>query len=114
MKFPDIATGALPMLAQSPLRFLPSGVRSRPDRRWIRRGKAVRRFLPGAPMALEERLVLSAAEFASAQAALEGLAQAMDRDFSRFPVYDDVGSPGNHFHGWAKIGDDFSSVGISG
>jgi hypothetical protein len=39
----------------------------------------------------------------SAQRSIEYLRRVMDEYHTRFPVYDDISSPGNHFHSWAKI-----------
>lgn len=86
-------------------------------------GNLVRHRNPRAPSSrallpavehLERRQLLSAAEQQSAAAGVDDLRRVMDQYHDRFAVYDDVGSPGNHFHGWAKIGDDPGSVAISG
>jgi hypothetical protein len=50
----------------------------------------------------------------SAAAGVAHLAQVMDEFHSRFPVYDDLGSPGNHFHAWAAIPNERALVRISG
>jgi hypothetical protein len=50
----------------------------------------------------------------SAAAAIAHLAQVMDEFHNRFPVYDDLSSPGNHFHAWAAIPDENARVRISG
>ncbi|MBX3278401.1 MAG: hypothetical protein KF868_10405 [Acidobacteria bacterium] len=43
-------------------------------------------------------------------AGIEYLARIQDQYHDRFPVYDDVGSPGNHFHSLAKIPDESALV----
>jgi len=55
--------------------------------------------------ALEDRMLMSALTPAqrSANRAVQFLAREMDRYHKNFGVYEDVGSPGNHFHAWAKI-----------
>ncbi len=50
----------------------------------------------------------------SADSSLKYLAQAMDHCHERFWVYEDVSSPCNHFHAWAKIADILSAVEING
>jgi len=50
----------------------------------------------------------------SAAAGIAHLAQVMDEFHNRFPVYDDLGSPGNHFHAWAAIPNERALVRISG
>ncbi len=54
------------------------------------------------------------AEVASARATAADLARVMDREHGRFGVYEDVSSPGNHFHSWGKVGDALDAVAISG
>jgi hypothetical protein len=50
----------------------------------------------------------------SAAASLEYLRRVMDQYHNRFPVYDDVSSPGNHFFAWAQIPDKNSYTRING
>jgi hypothetical protein len=50
----------------------------------------------------------------SASAGVAYLARVMDQFHNRFPVYDDLGSPGNHFHAFAAIPDETALVRISG
>jgi len=56
----------------------------------------------------------SSASIDSAQRSLEYLRNVMDEFHTRFPVYDDVSSPGNHFHAWAKIPSATAPVEING
>jgi hypothetical protein len=51
---------------------------------------------------------------ASADRSLEYLRRVMDQYHNRFPVYDDVSSPGNHFHEWAKIPGESAPVTMNG
>jgi hypothetical protein len=50
----------------------------------------------------------------SAQRSLNYLRQVMDEYHTRFTVYDDVSSPGNHFPVYTKIADQFGAVEMSG
>jgi hypothetical protein len=50
----------------------------------------------------------------SAAAGIAHLAEVMDEFHNRFPVYDDLSSPGNHFHAWAAIPNERALVRISG
>ncbi len=50
----------------------------------------------------------------SASASLEYLRQVMDEFHNRFPVYDDVSSPGNHFHVFAKVPSGNAPAAING
>lgn len=50
----------------------------------------------------------------SAQRSLSYLRRVMDEYHTRFPVYDDVSSAGNHFHAYAKIPDQFAPVEMNG
>ncbi len=50
----------------------------------------------------------------SAAASLDYLRRVMDQFHDRFPVYDDLGSAGNHFHARAKIPDEHAPVLILG
>jgi hypothetical protein len=50
----------------------------------------------------------------SAQAGLAYLKSVMDEFHTRFPVYDDVSSPGNHFHAYTKIPDENAAVDLNG
>jgi hypothetical protein len=50
----------------------------------------------------------------SAQASIAYLSQVMDEFHDRFPVYDDVSSPGNHFHVYAKLPDGGAPVTMNG
>lgn len=50
----------------------------------------------------------------SADASLAHLSAAMDQFHTRFPVYDDVSSAGNHFHAYAKIPDANAAVTMNG
>ena len=50
----------------------------------------------------------------SAAASLDHLRRVMDQYHDRFPVYDDLGSAGNHFHARAKIPDEHAPVFILG
>ncbi len=50
----------------------------------------------------------------SADASLAYLNAAMDQFHTRFPVYDDVSSAGNHFHAYAKIPDANAAVTMNG
>ncbi len=50
----------------------------------------------------------------SADSSLKYLAEVMDHCHERFWVYQDVSSPCNHFHAWAKIADTLHAVEISG
>jgi hypothetical protein len=50
----------------------------------------------------------------SAAASLDHLRRVMDQFHDRFPVYDDLGSAGNHFHARAKIPDEHAPVLILG
>ena len=65
---------------------------------------------------LEPRLVPSTLALAdqSAEASLEYLRNVMDEYHDRYPVYDDVSSAGNHFHAWAKTGNDLDALNING
>jgi hypothetical protein len=51
---------------------------------------------------------------ASARAAIACLGQGMDEYHTRFPVYEDVSSAGNHFFAWSKIPDANAAVEING
>lgn len=50
----------------------------------------------------------------SAAASLAHLSAAMDQFHTRFPVYDDVSSAGNHFHAYGKIPSDAAAVTMDG
>lgn len=50
----------------------------------------------------------------SAKASITHLARMMDQFHSRFPVYFDVSSAGNHFHAFAKIPDGDAPVTVNG
>src|SRR4051812_32997788 len=50
----------------------------------------------------------------SAQRSLAYLRRVMDEFHTRFPVYDDVSSAGNHFHAYAKVPDQFAPVEMNG
>ncbi len=50
----------------------------------------------------------------SAAASVAFLARRMDEFHTRFPVYDDLSSAGNHFHAWAAIPNPQARVRISG
>lgn len=50
----------------------------------------------------------------SAAASVAFLARQMDEFHTRFPVYDDLSSAGNHFHAWAAIPNQQARVRISG
>lgn len=50
----------------------------------------------------------------SAAAGVAHLAEVMDEFHNRFPVYDDLSSPGNHFHALAAIPNERALVRISG
>jgi hypothetical protein len=50
----------------------------------------------------------------SKEASLEYLRKVMDQYHYRFPVYDDVSSPGNHFFAFAKIPFDISALHVNG
>jgi hypothetical protein len=50
----------------------------------------------------------------SADAGIAHLAEVMDEFHNRFPVYDDLGSSGNHFHAFAAIPNERALVRISG
>ncbi|MGH9423623.1 MAG: hypothetical protein ACRD3J_26855, partial [Thermoanaerobaculia bacterium] len=50
----------------------------------------------------------------SAQRSLNYLRQVMDEYHTRFPVYDDVSSAGNHFQTYTKISDQFGAVEMNG
>ncbi len=50
----------------------------------------------------------------SQEASIEYLKAVMDEFHTRFPVYVDVSSPGNHFHAWTKIPNQFATVTING
>src|SRR5438067_11989256 len=50
----------------------------------------------------------------SAQRSLAYLRRVMDEFHTRFPLYDDVSSAGNHFHAYAKIPDRFAPVEMNG
>jgi hypothetical protein len=50
----------------------------------------------------------------SATASLNHLRAVMDEFHNRFPVYDDVSSPGNHFHAFGKIPGANAPVAING
>lgn len=50
----------------------------------------------------------------SAQRSLSYLRRVMDEYHTRFPIYDDVSSGGNHFHAYAKIPDQFAPVDMNG
>src|SRR2546426_7870800 len=47
-------------------------------------------------------------------ASVQYLARVMDQYHSRFPVYDDVSSAGNHFHALTKFPDENALVTING
>jgi hypothetical protein len=53
-------------------------------------------------------------EAASAAAGVAYLAGVMDQYHDRFPVSEDVSSPGNHFHAFAKIPDENAAVDVNG
>lgn len=72
-------------------------------------GKAVL-FLLAAAVSLHA----AASPSGSVQASLAYLREVMDRDHTRFPVYDDVSSPGNHFHAYARIPDANAPVEMNG
>jgi hypothetical protein len=57
---------------------------------------------------------LGATRVESARASLQYLRRVMDEFHGRFPVYDDVSSPGNHFHAYAKIPDENARVEMNG
>lgn len=50
----------------------------------------------------------------SARSSVAYLAGVMDEFHDRFPVYDDVSSPGNHFHTYGRIPSQFSPVTMNG
>ena len=50
----------------------------------------------------------------SAVPSLTYLRHVMDSFHDRFPVYDDISSPGNHFHARGQLPDEFSRVTING
>lgn len=50
----------------------------------------------------------------SAQRSVAYLRRVMDQFHTRFPVYDDVSSAGNHFHAYAKIPDQSAPVEMNG
>lgn len=50
----------------------------------------------------------------SVDSSIEYLRRVMDEYHSRFPVYDDVSSAGNHFHAFAKIPNDTPALGVNG
>ena len=50
----------------------------------------------------------------TAQRSLAYLRRVMDEYHTRFPVYDDVSSAGNHFHAYAKIPNELAPVDMNG
>lgn len=64
--------------------------------------------------AAAQTLPVDAGARAAAVAATRYLALEMDRYHDRFWVYEDVSSPGNHFHAWALIPDASAAVAING
>ncbi|MFN8572038.1 MAG: Ig-like domain-containing protein [Gemmatimonadaceae bacterium] len=51
---------------------------------------------------------------ATSRLALDYLGRIMDQYHTRYPLYDDVSSAGNHFHAWAKLPDAAAPVSCNG
>lgn len=66
------------------------------------------------PKAKSQDLVDRDAALASARAGLDYLRNVMERYHKSFGVYEDVSSPGNHFHAYAKIPDGGAPVEMNG
>lgn len=78
--------------------------------------KSIRKLVVVCGIAFAANVRIASAQSAteSAQGSLEYMRRVMDQYHNRFPVYDDVSSPGNHFHAYGKIPDENAAVDING